>query len=230
MDKKWTFKIDRVNIVGPDKVTPGTRSELPILMRPYLVRKVKSGDKTMTCRPVKPAIKKGLLAAYFISRRLKLTRYGTVGDLLWVRESVTKYHGRVVHRSTYDALPDWRRRRMGKLRWTPSIHMRKKDARTWLLLEEVGVMELSDITVAEIKREGIPQSFIASVFMSLWDIEQRWKADFAKTWDKIYRYPFRWEDQPMVHTLKFRMVRGLELKALRRDVKRKGDRLARKNR
>lgn len=97
--------------------------------------------------------------------------YGKPGDLLWVRETWTKAgrfesdfyaNSEVNAYRTKDAyfFPNWKQLdtshwNWDKLKWKPSIHMPKDAARIWLMIEDIRVERLQEISEADAKAEGV---------------------------------------------------------------------------
>ena len=78
--------------------------------------------------------------------------YGVKGDLLWVRETWMgiKAYGNpatIIYRADFKRtmLLDKDHRAAG-IRWRPSIHLRKRDARLWLLVKDIRVERVQDIS------------------------------------------------------------------------------------
>lgn len=134
----------------------------PILFSTPMVQALLAGRKTQTRRIVKEKqiafvkcditgeklwfddSKKG-------QERIKCP-YGKPGDLLWVRETWAiekRKEKRIVYKARMNDFP------IQDDRWRPSIHMPKAAARIWLLISEVRVERLQDITEADAKAEGI---------------------------------------------------------------------------
>lgn len=91
--------------------------------------------------------------------------YGKPGDLLWVRETWLKLDRDHVITSEYaykangdsdteDLRKDYIKSGR-KYNWKPSIHMPKAASRLWLMVEEIRVERLQDITEEDAMAEGI---------------------------------------------------------------------------
>ncbi|HAH24929.1 MAG TPA: hypothetical protein DCL77_14445 [Prolixibacteraceae bacterium] len=87
--------------------------------------------------------------------------YGQVGDVLWVRESWRRQiiTGLLGSQFIFKAKKGNHGQELSyeesKLKWKPSIHMPKNEARIWLQLEEVKVERLKDITDEGAIAEGV---------------------------------------------------------------------------
>lgn len=185
--------------------------EKPILFSTEMVRAILKGQKTQTRRVIKPQPPDGvgrirgpeLYEPAKVDRNGELVPgepvygvyddwgewgakfpYGQPGDVLWVRETwcnagVFGY----VYRAT-DSLPV-----SVKGGWRPSIHMPREAARLFLLIKNVRVERLQDITEEDARAEGAIGIEPISVFMNLWNsINGK-------------RYP--WESNPWVWVIEF---------------------------
>lgn len=77
--------------------------------------------------------------------------YGKPGDLLWVKETCQTWALGWVFKSSYGAdLPKG-------IKWKPSIHMPKEAARIWLMIEDIRVERLKDISCQDAIEEGIQE-------------------------------------------------------------------------
>lgn len=100
-----------------------------------------------------------------IGSRLSKCPYGSVGDVLWVREKwcLTQpndpetyffgYNSGIQPYSSRPAGDKWNYHTPDK--WHPSIHMPKEAARIWLKITNIQPQRLHDITDREIIAEGI---------------------------------------------------------------------------
>lgn len=81
--------------------------------------------------------------------------YGKTGDLLWVRETFLKREPSGFF-GPFGYKADFKHARINKLpKWKPSIYMPKAAARIWLMVEDVRVERLQDISKEDAKNEGI---------------------------------------------------------------------------
>lgn len=81
-----------------------------------------------------------------------LCPYGRPGDLLWVRETWSKSAIQLKYGPTEFL---YKASERIKFQWKPSIHMPKAAARIWLMVEDIRVERLHDITAESIVSEGI---------------------------------------------------------------------------
>lgn len=152
----------------------------PILFSGPMVQAIRAGRKTMTrrvakelngvcmhnCRYVDGDIQEpiGYPAGHIsVTRRAP---YQT-GDILWVRETWRKWTGGYSYKA--DA-PAW------ACMWRPSIHMPKAAARIFLLVTDVRVERVQDISGEDCIREGVEiealsvgEAFTRGIFNGIWD-------------------------------------------------------------
>lgn len=166
-------------------------AEKPIFFNGEMVRAILDGRKTQTRRPVRPQppdnfwphgvgkyhpLRVGTDGLEYPAPE----RFGVYddqsdypspyapGDILYVRESYApNYFGAGKH--GYRA--DWTSEAADVVpepKWTPSIHMRKQDARIWLRVTDVRVERVKDITAESAmvegaqRFEGLPPSFMGT--------------------------------------------------------------------
>lgn len=140
----------------------------PILFNTDMVRASLDGRKTVTRRCMKPQPQ-----GYFEVNEEPLYIYDTSlgqgqihspyqpGDILYVRETWHKYTKRVgtgecCHMAEfYGYKASIANSEDGEEKWRPSIHMPKEAARIWLRVAEVNVERLQDITIDDIRSEGL---------------------------------------------------------------------------
>ena len=125
-------------------------TERPILYQTEMVKANLEDRKTKTRRIVKDEFLREWLAAFPLSKNLlnKHCPYGKPGDLLWVRETHCEWMGMYQYRADTnddDAIA----------RWKPSIHMPKEASRIWVMIEDIRVERVLDITEEDAKAEGI---------------------------------------------------------------------------
>lgn len=140
--------------------------------------------------------------------------YGVPGDVLWVRERAKIIDREFDARSGYswfrsqgvgedtwewqvengrlydDAKQRWKRIKTERLPfYVPSIHMFREASREDLLLKEVRVERIRDISIADVRAEGMSFEMID---------------DFPDVWDEINeKRGFGWEANPWVWVLSF---------------------------
>jgi len=142
-----------------------------------------------------------------LKRRLwRLCPYGVPGDTLWVREGLDVLMGcdaiyradetRIVDAIGWDAeIPPLKVDKRGRtLRYVSPLHMKKNVARLWLRVLNVKVERVQDITVNDIRAEGL--SF-KQEFFEPFNV-------FVKCWDSINaKRGFGWDMNPWVWVIEF---------------------------
>lgn len=190
--------------------------ELPILFSAPMVRAILDGRKTQTRRIVRPDWWRCLDPDDVDDRARAVDQspYGRPGDRLWVRETWTRWDGGEHARRDgtgvsfrADCLDargreDSRARLDYGIRWYPSIHMRRADARILLEVKAVRVERLTAITPADAIAEGaFGDGRYATAPGTPYPV-----ATFAELWDSINgdRAPFA--SDPWVWVVTFRRV------------------------
>lgn len=205
--------------------------ERPILFSGAMVRAILEGRKTVTRRPVKGSqipkerpgepdpqfrwsavgqrdprwgfLVTGATEAECAQELARLGRcpYGRHGDRLWVRETYADIGCRLTYRA--DA-GDGAHCQVKK--WTPAIHMFRKDSRILLEITAVRVERLQDITEQQAIEEGVHR-----------DVRKWFKSDegglahdsagnaFADLWCTI-NGPESWNANPWVWVVEFKQV------------------------
>lgn len=130
--------------------------------------------------------------------------YGTVGDILWVRESFLYRANKtaVVYRAD---LSDAEAAGVGAMYggWKPSIHMPRRFCRIKLEITAVRIERLQDITHEDACAEGFDkQSSISSdkvIYGRTWG-----RLGFSQLWDELNSRGYSWESNPWVWAVSFR--------------------------
>ncbi|ALR03536.1 hypothetical protein XFPR_01625 [Xylella fastidiosa] len=112
--------------------------ERPIIFSAPMVNAIIQGWKTQTRRIAK--------------KTNRPCPFGTPGDRLWVRERYTPREVTGIVRYAADALPETVTNRP---RWMSSIHMPRVASRLVLLINNVRIEQLQDITEADAMAEGV---------------------------------------------------------------------------
>ena len=121
-------------------------------------------------------------------------KYGSVGDLLWVRETISTEDAdrKFIYKANELDIND--PFDYSIVRWKPSIHMPKAAARIWLEVLSVGVERIKDITDADAIAEGMLDiSFPAPRYQ------------FIDAWKEIYGEN-AWFIDPWVYVVEFKVV------------------------
>ncbi|WP_058569658.1 hypothetical protein ACN3VN_01615 [Xylella fastidiosa] len=109
----------------------------PIIFSAPMVNAIIQGQKTQTQR---------------IAKHTQRCPFGKPGDRLWVRERYTPCEVTGIVRYAADALPETVTNRP---RWMSSIHMPRLASRLMLLIKNVRLEQLQDITEADAMAEGV---------------------------------------------------------------------------
>lgn len=100
------------------------------------------------------------------------------GDILYVRETWAEWDGGYTYRA--DRIPAYPHALVD--RWRPSIHMPKEAARLFLLVTDVKVEHLQDITVGGLQREGLlPTGYLTQYSVMTSDCFEMWKTLWDST-------------------------------------------------
>lgn len=194
----------------------------PILFNTAMVQAILNGKKTQTRRVIKmDAGRRDQIERWtygFQKHRwgiwhglkgdvieyAKACPYGAPQDLLWVRETFCPDPIKEEHQ--YKAGPFKTNLPPADQIWKPSIYMPKDMARIWLIVGEVAVERIQDISDQDIVAEGVGLDPEAKCYPSehwptIWD-KNRLK--FALLWDEINaRRGYSWAENPWVWVVRF---------------------------
>lgn len=176
----------------------------PIIFSTPMVQAILDGKKTQTRRIVKPQPPQ--FVDYFEKRGDGFKAYMVPGepcdyplvkpkyqpgDILWVRETwATVSSGIIEYKATYiePYTGSTEIDHIGKkITWRPSIHMPREAARIFLLLTNVRVERVQDITDADILAEGFE---CREDFIVLWNILNEKRGHGWNKNDWVYAYTF----------------------------------------
>lgn len=131
--------------------------------------------------------------------------YGSVGDLLWVREAISVEMnatqsdiecGHFTYKAD-DVHGDWTKENGYKTR--SPIFMYKWQARIWLQIVDLRVERLQQITFSDIKKEAILDKDVSA---------EAARARWIDVWDRINaKKGLAWERNPWVWKIEFKRVR-----------------------
>lgn len=138
--------------------------------------------------------------------------YGTVGDILWVRETWL-YNDDVTIPYAYKADYNNEYQKKMKGHWKPSIHMPKAAARIWLAITDVSVERLQDISEEDAISEGIQELKARHDdgerywinYMQIDDVFWNAKHSFHSLWENISGAQ-SWDDNPWVWAIEFKVL------------------------
>jgi hypothetical protein len=218
--------------------------ERPILFSSEMIRAILDGRKTQTRRVMKPqpdlsewrftgeTWEKYL--GYPIGHDVPKSPYGSIGDLLWVRETFLDgedypcsphYDSEKESRWTYkaDCPPDqWE-----NISWKPSIFMPRSASRITLKITNIRVEQIQQISRDDAKAEGIDDSTLiykngderhnyrrSEIYQKFGkpygkgDVKVADERDcFAYLWDSINaKRGFSWGSNPFVWVIEFERV------------------------
>jgi len=210
--------------------------EHPILFSGEMVRAILEGRKTQTRRIIKPQpdivakgnipLNKKTIEVFKNNTIVEIgypegkpdhpfvkihkCPYGQAGDHLWVRETWCcpglDSQGRpiICYRANNDPITN-------DMPWRPSIHMTHEVCRLTLMIDEIRVERLQDITEEDAKAEGVDYYVIGHGPVSPFGLmvepgyigQGSYKTSFDLLWDEIYGRE-NWESNPWVWVIKFR--------------------------
>ena len=194
----------------------------PILFNTEMVRAILDGRKTCTRRIVRPPYfvdgdendKRSLITLRTATKNSSL--YRQIGqmpypdapyrmcDILYVRETWYKGLERYIYRADYsDTEKFYRDGKEIEMKWHPSIHMPKEAARIWLKVTDVRVERLQEITIDEIRKEGLEPRF---------DVKDKFsdgiaRGRFLELWNSTIKKSdldrYGWNASPWVWVIEF---------------------------
>ena len=186
----------------------------PILFNTEMVKAIVDGRKTQTRRAIRHVRAYGNATG----RPFKEAP-ANKGDVLWVRETWGLYHQEpffFVYKADsepgdeFDCDPEWK--------WRPNIHMPKEAARLFLLVTDIRMERLQQLTDTDAEREGIGNLFLEDVgfgdkdygCISYSDSKGYigfQKEQFAHLWDSTIKKAdldtYGWEANPWVWVIEF---------------------------
>lgn len=175
--------------------------ERGILFKPEMMVALLSGKKTQTRRLVSGTALEwlgdiGFDPAFVCDKDNHLCPYGYKGDILWTRESIgyPLDGGAVIYRADggFATLPDFAKKVLKKGRWTPSIHQPKIYSRAKLLINDIRIERLQDITDENARAEGFEGV-----------------TEFANYIDEINGLE-TWDNNLWVWVIDFELMKGIE--------------------
>lgn len=190
--------------------------ERPIIFDAESVRAILAGHKRQTRRVIEPQPSGGVRLSPFVSSGVEdghgyelRCRYGAVGDRLWVREALQDSPGTWCY--VADAAPVitkpedgmapfvWAHHRTTA--YCSPIHMPRWASRILLTITSVRVERVQDITLDDMRAEGLRPDSEASL---LWreNLREKWVA----RWDAINGKRAPWDSNPFVWIIAFEVT------------------------
>jgi hypothetical protein len=180
-------------------------NERPILFQTEMVKAILEGRKNQTRRT--SGLEVILFPEDFTLKRMQVypngslnavfeydgelgsvkSRYGKPGDLLWVRETWNESfddEGYFIAYKADDHCIDWK--------WKPSIHMPKSAARIWLMIEDIRVERLHDITPENAVSEGIEFTNSDNILLHGWKCYTKKDLDEPNFFDPLSSFDSLW--------------------------------------
>lgn len=193
--------------------------EHPIIFSGSMVRATLEDRKTMTRRVVKPQPEEGTDCPYHVGagedRKARICPYGVPEDRLWVRETFasvtihgfTDTHGEQDTEQMIYRADEWKPTGKGyRIKWTPSIYMRRHESRLTFEIVSIRVERLQEITEEDAKKEGTQE----------WYPDPRKpngapygtnKRRFQDLWDSLNGKKYPWSSNPWVWVIEFRRIK-----------------------
>jgi hypothetical protein len=205
--------------------------ERPIIFNAEMVKAILEGRKTQTRRVIKPqpiiettGFHEGLkgyqtpFREFFAGGKKIVLRtgdsqkcpYGVPGDKLWVRETWGTWDEKGEY-PLYKATPDDRVPCYGK--WKSPIYMPKKYSRLTLLVKDVRVERVQDITLDNIHAEGLKLDAVKNTLrapLGKWPenfVEIEFRKLFAELWDSLNaKRGYEWDVNPFCWVIEFERI------------------------
>lgn len=199
--------------------------ERPILFQTEMVKAILEGRKTQTRRKIQTIFsdvcekdngqKWPWWSDEYGDDFWMLCKYGKPGDLLWVRETWGKPYleedlatCKYLYKADWNEINQVKQALVGE-RWKPSIHLPKSASRIWLMIEDIRVERVQEISEEDAILEGIEKVEL--------DSQPKWKRydegfctmyptiSFKSLWHSINGEE-SWNSNPWVWVIKFRVL------------------------
>jgi hypothetical protein len=164
---------------------------IPILYSGDMVKSIFADRKTKTRRLVKD--------------RHQKCPYGTVGDILWVREKFRLENGICYYAADFDT-------KLKEHKWKPSIFMRKEHCRLYLQITDIRMERLNKISKSDAKKEGIEfnrdnlfKQLVYKCYANSGLDYTNPIGSFRSLWEKINGIG-SWEKNPWVWVISFKRI------------------------
>ena len=125
------------------------------------------------------------------------------GDVVKIKESWAKAEDGFVYRADHDLSAH-------EYKWKSSTQMPDEAVRLFILIEDVSVEHLQDISLDDIKREGIwddYKTFSDKYHQFLCDVA--YPETFKKVWNAENKKDYCWEENPYVWVISFSILKLL---------------------
>jgi hypothetical protein len=186
-DKKWQTR----RVVVPTQSTPRVA---PLRMEPWIIDgEQETDDQGLPCWA-------GFHPDYPGEAKWFSCPYGKPGDRLWVRETWARHPdcGGPIYRATD---PGWDDNDYG-IKWRPSIFMPRWASRLTLEITSVRVERIRDISLDDMRAEGVRPENEASL---LW--RESLTERFIALWDSINaKRGYSWAVNPWVWVISYKRV------------------------
>jgi hypothetical protein len=194
--------------------------EHPIIFSGPMVRAILEGRKSQTRRPVRIGHAEIPLMIDLIAtgRTKGSCPYGTVGDLLWVRETTADASGSAFYEADgmdvcigEASVPWWYSKRI-----CPSTNMPRWASRITLEITDVRVQRVQEISEEDAKAEGVERSMLGDTPIycdygpkgqAVASVCKTARYSFETLWDSINRKHAPWSSNPWVWCLSFRRIK-----------------------
>ena len=132
--------------------------------------------------------------------------YGSVGNILWVRETwgyCDRNH--VIYRADDIEALAKERQWVSWPRWTPSIHMPRWASRISLKITDIRIERLQEISKEDALAEGVT---LDPNCKKKWAVDHDPRMAFADLWDSINAKTFPWDKNPYVWCITFEAIKS----------------------
>lgn len=143
--------------------------------------------------------------------------YGEIGGTLWVKETYFKDADVYYYRADgtcCEQISECQCADVGKPRWKSGRFMPKKAARLFLRIKNIWVERLQDISIADIKAEGVLDTDEWLEFIEHFEsvapagsTRTTEREYFEKRWNRIYSKKYPWDSSPFVWVIEFEVIK-----------------------
>lgn len=182
----------------------------PVLFNTEMVQAILNGHKTCTRRLIRPMSRYACGIYVTEGQVFESTEESRMwheqkplfkpGDMLYVRETWSELSSGYEYKADGEEIDH-----LGnEMKWKPSIHMPKDAARIFLRITQVRIERLQDITIEDIRREGLTSMavFAGDKEIAYQEWEQLWNSTVPKKELEFYG----WHANPWVWVYEFERV------------------------